>query len=318
MDAGSWNECPLEGKSADVALQHLRHALTAADQGSFRKAAEALDLRQSTLSRSIRQLESAIGIAIFERSSGGVRATPSGREFLLGARWIVEQVNVLITAARSKARGEAGRLAIGFYTSLSAGNLRATLMDYAQRFPRVELNMVESSRMRLLTALRNGVVDVAIVAGEAPLDGSNSVALWSERVLIALPADHQLAAKEIINWTDLRKEPVLLSSRDPGPELQDILTAKLVLSGDRPRIMHHDVSRAGLMGLIGASLGVGLVTEAAVGARLNGLVYRELRDGTGPVTQIFAAHWRSDNDNPALSRFLKLLAERYPLPTGPA
>jgi DNA-binding transcriptional LysR family regulator len=296
-----------------VVIQHLRYAVAAEEQGSFRKAAMALDLRQSTLSRSIQQLESKIGVAIFNRSSGGVRATTCGRDFLRGARSIVEQIDLLIATAQSKARGEAGWLAIGFYTSLSAGNLRAVVMAYSQRFPHVELRMVEGSRKCLMTAQRSGIVDVVIVAGEEPFEGSKSVALWSERILIALPDDHPLAAKETVNWTDLGSEVVLLSNRDAGPELQNMLMAKLMLSGNRPNISRHDVSRAGLMGLIGARLGVSLVTEAAVGAKLNGLVYRELRDGSGPALQAYAAYWREDNENPALANFLKLLGERYPL-----
>ncbi|MFX9058246.1 LysR substrate-binding domain-containing protein, partial [Acinetobacter baumannii] len=82
-------------------------------------------------------------------------------------------------------RGEAGRLTIGFYTSLSAGNLRATLLDFKQRFPQVELGTVERSRMQLVTSLRHGALDIAIVTGEAALESNNVLPLWSERVLVA-------------------------------------------------------------------------------------------------------------------------------------
>jgi DNA-binding transcriptional LysR family regulator len=143
-------------------LQNLRYALAAADYGSFRRAAEALLLRQSTLSRCVRQLEESIGTAVFERSSGGVRATQAGRRFLRSARSILEQVEALAARTQSTGRGEAGRLTVGFYTSLAAGNLRATLIDVSQRFPQLELEMFESSRARLITALRSGVVDIAI------------------------------------------------------------------------------------------------------------------------------------------------------------
>ena len=53
--------------------------------------------------------------------------------------------------------------------------------------------------------------------------------------------------------------------------------------------------------------GVSLVTESDIGASFSGLIYRELRDGTGPSRIGFSAHWRADNDNPALASFLKLL-----------
>src|SRR5579863_5387439 len=165
----------LRGRSSAFTLQHLRYAIVAADHGSFRRAAEAMLLRQSTLSRCIRQLEESIGMAVFERSSGGVRATPAGRDFLRVARSILEQLDALLATAHSTGRGEAGRLAIGFYTSLSAGNFRASLMDLRQRFPQIEIEMIEGSRARLVTALRNGVVDIAIVTGAAPLPECHTV-----------------------------------------------------------------------------------------------------------------------------------------------
>jgi DNA-binding transcriptional LysR family regulator len=154
---------PLRNLTAAVDLVHLRYAVAAADHGSFRRAAEALLIRQSKLSRCVRQLEERLGMIVFDRSSGGARATQAGRDFLRMARSILEQMDTLTASAHSAGRGETGRLAIGFYTSLPAGNLRATLIDYAQRFPHIRARMIESSRTRLTTALRNGAVDVAIV-----------------------------------------------------------------------------------------------------------------------------------------------------------
>jgi DNA-binding transcriptional LysR family regulator len=113
-------------------------------------------------------------MTIFERSSGGLRATEPGRDFLRLARLILEQVDSLVTRAHRTGRGEAGRLTIGFYT-LTAGNLRATLVDYARRFPEIELGMIEGSRARLATALRNGAIDIAIVTGETRLPHTKSM-----------------------------------------------------------------------------------------------------------------------------------------------
>src|ERR1700730_4142906 len=102
-------------RSAKIELQHLLFAVAAAEHGSFRQAAEALLVRQSTLSRCVRQLEQAIGAFLFDRSSGGVRATHAGRHFLRIARSILEQMDALVTHTHSTGRGEAGRLTLGFY-----------------------------------------------------------------------------------------------------------------------------------------------------------------------------------------------------------
>jgi DNA-binding transcriptional LysR family regulator len=301
-------------RASAVDLQHLRYAVAAADHGSFRRAAEILLLQQSTLSRCIRQLEHSLGMTVFERSSGGVRATTAGRHFLRTARSIVEQMDSLVNSAYHVGRGEAGRLSVGFYTSISAGNLLATLVDFKKRFSQIDVCLKESSRVRLVTALRNGALDIAIATSELPLLADQGMPLWSERILLALLEEHPLAGKDVVHWTDLRGETVLLSQYDPGRELEDLLMSKLVSPEDRPKIARHDVSRGIIKSLIAAGFGVSLVTESDIGANFSRLTYRELRDGTGPSRVGFSAHWRSDNDNPALANFLKLLGERYPLP----
>lgn len=131
--------------------------------------------------------------------------------------------------------GGAGRLSIGFCTSISAGNLRTTLTEYKNRSPRIELATIERSRARLATALRNGTVDILIVTGEVPLPDNNVRPLWSERILVSLAEDHPLAARRVIYWTDVRSETVLLGQHDLGRELEDILISKLVSPEGRPR-----------------------------------------------------------------------------------
>jgi DNA-binding transcriptional LysR family regulator len=304
----------LRSRASAVDLQQLRYAVAAADHGSFRRAAHALLLKQSTLSRCTRQLEHSIGVTIFERSSGGLRATLAGRDFLRTARSILEQIDSLVNSTYRAGRGEAGRLSVGFQTSLSTGNLRTTLVDYQKRFSQIDVCLKDSSRVRLVTALRSGALDIAIVTGNLSLLGSQGMPLWSERILLALLEGHPLAGRDVVYWTDLRGETLLLSQYDPGRELEDLLISKLVSPEDRPKIARHDVSPGFIKSLVAAGFGLSLVTESDIGTKSSGLTYRELRDGTGPSRVGFSAHWRTDNDNPALANFLKLLGERYPRP----
>lgn len=231
------------------------------------------------------------------------------------ARTILEEFDTLIATARSMRNGDSGRLAIGFCTSLSAGNLRASLLDFRQRFPHIELATVERRRARLATALRNGVLDVLIVAGGMPLLNSKTRSLWSERVFIVLPEDHPLTACEVVYWTDLRDQTIILSQYDPGREVEELLVSKLMLPDGRPKIERHDISRGVVKSLVTMKVGISLVLESDVGANFSGLVYRELRDGTGPSVLGYSAYWQDGNENPALEAFLRLLSERYPPPS---
>ena len=303
-----------QGRAFAIDLQHLRFAVVASDCGSLRRAAELLMVRHSVLSRSISQLEHLVGTSLFERTSAGVKPTLAGRGVLRMARLILEQVDSLVDTGRSIGSGEAGRLSIGFSTSMSAGNLRATLLEFKRRFPTVDLVTVERSRVHLANALRSGTVDILISPGGAMVADSKMLSLWSERILVALSEDHALLARERVYWIDLRDETVLLSKHDPGRELEDLLVSKFLSADVRPRIERHDVSRGIVKSLTSMGLGISLVLESDIGATFAGLTYRELQDGTGPSRIGFHAHWLDNNENPALKRFLSLLAERYPSP----
>lgn len=298
-----------------VDLQQLRLAVAASDYGSFRRAAEALSIKHTAFSRAIGQLEYLVGTSLFERSSGGIKPTLAGRAVLRIARLILEQVDMLVDTGRSGGRGDTGHLVVGFFTSMSTGNLRATIGELKKLLPGLDLATMERSRFRLMTALRNGTVDVVVSPGRLPSKDAKSLLLWSERILISLPQDHCLAAREIIYWTDLRNETILLSEYDPGREFEDLLISRLVVPDDRPKIERHDVSRGIIKSLTSMGMGLSLVMESDIGASFAGLVYRELQDGAGPSRVDFYAHWRDDNENPALKRFLNLLEERYPSPS---
>jgi DNA-binding transcriptional LysR family regulator len=92
------------------------------------------------------------------------------------------------------------------------------------------------------------------------------------------------------------------------------LVSKLTSPEDRPKIKRHNVSRCNIKSLISMKIGISMVLESDIGDDFSGLVYRELRDGGGPSGLGYSAYWRTENENPALAAFLKLLSERYPAP----
>lgn len=75
--------------------------------------------------------------------------------------------------------------------------------------------------------------------------------------------------------------------------------------------LRHDASGENIKSLVGAGFGVSLMCEASIGGKFNGVVYREARDGNGPTSISYAAHWDRDNGNPALGGFVRLLRERF-------
>jgi DNA-binding transcriptional LysR family regulator len=294
-----------------VELRDLQWAIVAAQHRSLRRAAEVLNIRQSTLSRRLQYIEHRLGAELFERTNGGTRPTMAGQEFLATARRIVEGTDAALTRLKARCRGEGGHLAIGIYSSFSTGNLRATLMDHRQRFPEVEVEAVDAPRSQLLCDLASNALDVVIVPTPWPDWDGRRLSLWSERAIIALPEQHALAAFPAVRWCDLANERLLLPKRDPGPEFERLLAIKLRSSGP-PRIVFQAAGSDLLLNLVSAGYGALLVFEGATGAHYEGVVYRELHDDDGPTRVNFTAYWQEGNNNPALRPFLEILRERYP------
>lgn len=296
-----------------IDLRHLRAAVAAMEHGGLRRAAETLRVQQSTLSRSIQELESHLGLTLFERSNKGVRPTPMGLTFLRAAAQVLRNITEIIDAARKVGKGQAGRLTAGLCTSFASSPLRPILQEFLLRFPDVELGIKEGSRHQLMEGLAIYEIDIAFLFGQTPVVDCNRLPLWTEQIVVALPEKHPLAERSQISWTNLKGETFQISRHDPGPELLDLLKSKVVSPGDALDICQQDTSLESLLTLVGMGRGVTLLTEAYAGSQVPGVVYREIHDGRGPTLIRCSAYWNEANDNPVRKRFLALLKERYPL-----
>jgi DNA-binding transcriptional LysR family regulator len=292
-------------------LRDLRWAIAASQHRSLRRAAEALNIRQSTLSRRLRDLECRRGAQLFERTNGGTKPTPAGREFLAGARRVLESADQIFTKVETYAKGESGHLTIGVYTSLAAGNLRATLIEHHARFPNVSVRMIDGRLSELFADLSANMIDVNIVAaGDVDWDDCR-LPLWSERVVVALPKEHILIDRPAVRWEELRNEHLIIPERGPAPEFKQLLARKLG-NYALERTLPQAVGLDRLLSLVGIWNDPLLVLEGATGAQYEGVIYREVHDSDGPTRLDFSAYWRHENDNPTLRSFLDILRSRYP------
>lgn len=294
-------------------IRQLQYAIAAADHGSFYRAARALKIEQSTLSRNISKLERVIGATLFDRSRAGVSMTVAGARFVRAARPMVRTAEKMVSSSRAAGQGRAGSIVLGLNSSVSAGNLRATMLAWQRVHPDVELEGSEADRGTLIAGLGSGDVDLAIVLGDVGQEGFRREPFWSERILAALPTSHPLAARDYVNWTDLRSERFALTAADPGPDIRDLLFGRLSLSGAQPNVRLLQTSRETVLSLLGASRQVSIVCEGSIGTRYPEVVYRPIHGEQGPALTVYSGYWRADNDNPALRRFLAFVRQRYAL-----
>lgn len=295
-----------------IDIRQLRYAVMTADTQSFSRAAAALNVKQSTLSRRVLQLEDRLGVKLFERTTRGAEPTENGRVFIEQARRIVTDVDNLQTTARNVSYGLQGRIAVGYCSPLVSGNLKLAFTDYLTRFPDVQFDGIEAGPEKLIHGLQSRTIDVAIAPIGVVDSGVKSRPLWSERLFAVLLSDNALAERERIYWQDLRREVFVVPTAGVGPILGNLLSARLTEQGFRPAIIYQDTSLESVLSMVTAKRFITIATEASQGIAWPELQFREIYDSVGPARLEYALYWRDDNDNPALQRFFKLIDERYP------
>lgn len=302
--------------SSEVDVRHLRYALIAAELRSFSKAALRLGIKNATIARHIDHLERSFGTRLFVRSPRGVVPTEAGVVFLASARRILDEMEGLYEKTLAVGRGCAGSLGIGFITSITAGNLRSSLIAFDQRFPGIQLRCVEEERQKLLAKLDVGSLDITIISGSVTYPETQRMSLWSERMFAAVPTEHRLSGRDQIFWSDLKGE-TFLAPKTTADDICAMVQTRLARPGDPPPVTVTDLSRETVLGAVGAGCAITLVSAGSLGLRVDNVAYLELHDTTGPHVLNFSAYWRPDNRNPALQSFLAFLRDRYSLtPTG--
>lgn len=295
-----------------IEVRQLRFAVATADAQNFSRAAEAMRIKQSTLSRRIAALEARLGIKLFERSTRGAIPTEQGKAFLSVARRILTDIDNLQTTARAVSYGEEGRIAVGFCASLMAGNMRATIGEYMGRHPDIQFDGIEADPERMLSDLKARIIDVALMPSDAHDAGISRRSAWSERLLVALPKDHQLAKSDRLHWSDFRRQVFVLPSQGVGSAMARILQRRLSDQGYRANLIVQDTSLESVLSTVPFGRYITLATEASIGVHWPELTFAEIIDQGGAARLDYAFYWREDNDNPALKRFFELISERYP------
>lgn len=290
------------GSKSAVRLHQLRYFVAAVDYGSFRKAAAALTIQESSISRRIRDLEDELGASLFVRHAGGVRLTIAGREFLRNARHALRQIDIGMTKVAAVGRAELGLIKVGIFSSLASGFLFDLLRDFGERHPKVQIDIIDGNPPEHIAAVRKLCLDVAFITGTAAWDDCEAEHMWCEKVFVVLPDDHPLANNPELGWADLASERFIVSDVAPGQEIHDYLVAHLAGLGRGLDIQSQQVGRDNILSLVALGRGLTLTSEATTVAQFPGITYRELAGEVLPFSMV----WSTQNDNPACRRLMSL------------
>ncbi len=287
----------------DVSLHQLRGFVVVAEEQHFGRAAARLKLTQPPLSRQVQALESALGVALFDRVGRGVRLNAAGEVFLAHCRRALALIDAAPEATRRAAEGETGALRLAF-TAIGA---YAVLGDFLARvhegLPGVSVALTELASPGQFDLLAGMELDLGLVRPPIP-EQFASVLVHSEDLVLAVPDGHPLATADgPVALADVTDEYIGYSP-EGSRYLHDICAAMWM---NRYRVSQLVSQVPTMLALVRAGTGCALVPRSIRAMGVHGVRYRELAPADAHSVTLHAC-WSPDNPNPALQRLVDSLS----------
>lgn len=288
-------------------LRDLRYLVAVADLGHFGRAAEACYVSQPTLSTQIKKLERDLGVELIERNPRQLVLTDAGRQIVAKARSVIAEADEIERIAERARDPEGGTLRVGIFPTLAPYLLPHVVADLHQQFPKLELLLVEEKTDEVVARLRNGRLDVGILALPITDQQLHAEPLFVEDFVLAVPTDHPLATSAgPVPTSVLATEPVLLL--EEGHCLRDQALSVCQLAGGHERLGFRATSLETLRQMVASGVGITLLPSLATEPPVPpqpGLAILPLAE---PIPQReIAMLWRPTTPSAAL---LQAIAER--------
>jgi DNA-binding transcriptional LysR family regulator len=294
-------------------LRQLRYIIAVAEERNITRAAERLGLQPPPLSRQIRAIEREIDARLFHRKPRGVELTAAGRAFLDNARAVLALVDHTFETTRRTARGEQGRISVGYSSSVAFHPLVPRIIrEFRKAFALVTVTLVESDPTDLIERMRGERIDVAFIRRLEPnTEGIDINSLLEEPMVAALPSGHALAQGDgggaAISFKALAGETFILYGDTKGALTMqsNAFVAACHAAGFSPRIGQVVPHISTRLNLIAAGLGVAVVAASLQHVNIEGVAFRRLRGVTQLKAPLSIAFRRGDS-SPVVRQFLKL------------
>ena len=196
--------------AAELKLKDLRYLVAVADQRHFGRAAARCFVSQPTLSSQLKKLEQALGVQLIERAPNNVSLTEVGEEVVARARRIIEAGEEVVALAAGARDPLAGKLRVALLPTIGPYLLPQVMRAIRKGLPRLELRLYEHQTAPMLEKLRDGELDLGILALPVELAGLEARELYREAFTVALPERHPLGARAALRAADLEGETLLL------------------------------------------------------------------------------------------------------------
>ncbi|RZG76247.1 LysR family transcriptional regulator [Acinetobacter sp. WCHAc060025] len=260
-------------------LRHLRYFVAVVEEQSFTKAAEKLFIAQPPLSRQIQNLESELGISLFERGSRPLKTTEAGQFFYQHAVKLLSNAEEVKTMTKRIGLIEKA-VTMGFVGSLLYGLLPKIVYMFRQQQPRLKIELVEMSTKDQIQALKEGRIDVGFGRLKISDPAVRRVLLREEPLMLAVHTSHSLADSKGTYFADIEDENLFLYPSHPKPNFSTQVRNLFSEHGLDPKNLKEVREIQLALGLVAAGEGMCIVPESAKTIQLPNLKYIPLLDSS--------------------------------------
>lgn len=200
----------------NISLRQLRAFLAVAQQRHFRRAAESLHLSQPAVSRHIAELESELGLKLFDRNTREVVPTEAGRYLESAMGRVLDELEGVLAYVHSESERRRGKVHVASVPTLSAGLMPQCIAACARRYPELAIQLHDQAQTMVLDGVRGGEVDFGL-AIEPPDTGEfDSELLLRDPFMLVCRPDHPLASLDRVPWRKLQGQPLILLDYSSG------------------------------------------------------------------------------------------------------
>lgn len=297
-----------------IDLRHLRYFVAIVRWGSFRAAAEELNISQPPLTRQIQQLEEVLGTQLLMRKSSGVEMTAAGEALYTEARNILGLVERACTNTRLIGTGQMGRLDVGVFGSAVFDIIPRIVLHFRNRYPDVEVNLHNMDRDSQVRALQERRIQVGF--NRFFLDYPDLVrkVVTNETMFVACQTTHPLAQRDSVDFRDLADLPMIFYPRTSRPGgFSNYLLRQFHSINIDPKIVQNVDDVVTAVAFVSSGLGLTICVGSSQSLRLPGITYVPLTGGSDHAFDLNVIY-RATEQSPLLEAFLVSVQETASLP----
>jgi DNA-binding transcriptional LysR family regulator len=240
----------------------LEAFIAIADQGGFRKAAQAVHITQTALSRRLQNLESLLDVKLVERTTRSVALTAIGERFLPQARRIVSELGTALVELRESGKAQRGDFSIACVPTVGVHHLPRVLQEYSASHPQNRIKILDHASTGVADAVLRREAEFGIQIGGIAHPDLQSVPLFEDRFVLICRNDHPLARRTRLPWRELASHALILAGEVSGnrPLLEDALRPQTVALHSLYEVQRSSTA----VGLVAAGVGAAVVPSLAI------------------------------------------------------